>query len=67
MEQAVEDFEHGLHSNLIDSVNTLDLDASFDEAVSMCLLQSLHLVSTIYGNPDYSLHLASNVINYGVR
>ena len=32
LDQTVEDFEHGLDSNLTDSVNTLELDVSLDEA-----------------------------------
>ena len=50
LDQAVEDFEHGFNSFLTDSINTPELDASFDEAdiIPSSVFQGfLHLVSTI--------------------
>ena len=34
LDQAVKDFEHGPHCILMDSVNTAELEVSFDEAVA---------------------------------
>ena len=34
LDQVVKGFEHGLDSTLTDPVNTLELEVSFDEAVS---------------------------------
>ena len=67
LDQEVEDFEHGHDSILIDYVNTPELDASFDEDHSMASSVPsgfLHFISTISDHLDYSLFLASNVINY---
>ena len=68
-DQAIEVFEHGLVSILIDSVNTPELDTSIDEADVMHSLVSpgfLHSVvfQTIL---DCSLLLASSFVNYGAR
>ena len=69
LDQAVEDFVHGLDSILIDSSDTPEWDASFHEAVAMLSSVSLgFLHSVVYliilGG---SLLLASNFVNYGAR
>ena len=67
LDEAVKDFEFDLHSNLMDSVDTSELDASFDEndampsSVSSRFLHTVPFLTIL----DCSLLLASNLINYG--
>ena len=70
LDQAVEDFEHGLDSILMDSVETPELDSSFDEGDTGPLSASsgfLHFLGTLLKLQNHSLLLASNVKNYGDR
>ena len=53
LDQVVEDFEHGLDSILTDSINTPEMDASFDEAddIPFSVFSGfLHLVSSVFDN-----------------
>ena len=68
LHQVVEDFEHGLHSILPDSINLPDLNASFAEAD--VILSSASFCTSFYYCLillDCSLLLASNLINHGAR
>ena len=68
LDQAVEVFEHGLDSILIVSIETAELDESFDEVDTMLSSVSsgfLCLRSTISYNCNHSMLLASNLIHYG--
>ena len=69
LDKAVEDFEHGLDSILTDSVNTQELDASFDEAdavPSSVSLAFLYLVRIISDNSRLQLAPTyNNLITYG--
>ena len=50
LDQAVEDFGHGLDSILMDSIDTPELEASYNEAEAVTSLVSsvfLYLVSTL--------------------
>ena len=61
MDQAVADFEFGLNSILIDSIETPQLDTSFDEPDMITSSVSsgfLHLVSTISDNSELQLALS---------
>ena len=63
LDQAVKNLEHGLGSTITHSINTPELDASFDEAdtcQSFCTWLVPFLIFT-----DHSLHLASNLVDYG--
>ena len=53
LDQAIEEFDHGLDSLLTDSINTPELDSYFDEAdviPSSLYLGFLYLVSTVSDN-----------------
>ena len=54
LDQAIKDFEHGLDSILTDSVDTPELDASFDEADVMPSSVSLQFLCFISTHSDNS-------------
>ena len=69
LDQVVKDFKYNLDSILEDSIHTLELGASFDEAdVVPSSVSSLFLHSVLFLIfLDFSLLLASNLINHGAR
>ena len=54
LDQAVEDFEHGMDSILTDSTDTLGLDASFDETDTMSSSVSSDFLCTVNTISDSS-------------
>ena len=61
LDQAVADYEHGLYSILTDSVETMQLDASFDKpdvTLSSVSFGFLHSVITISDNSKLQLSLS---------
>ena len=67
LDQAGKDFEHGLDSILLDSVNTPELVASFNKTDAVPSSGFLCWWVAILINLDCSLLLVSVLINYGTR